>query len=187
MGVGVDAGADSHQNILTFTLIGANLLQEVQFVEVVHNDATDAGAHRLLQLARRLIAAVEVDYIERHFARHGHGQFASGHNIQTQAFLGEDANQRRVDARFGSVHDPGIGVAPGESAGELSAAVAQCGLVQDVQWSPVLFGQLHGIAAAQGKMAGTVRIRRVGEDVRKLAQHRVIVQVYTRKPAAILL
>ena len=165
VGMRVNARRHPHQNILRPARLGADVIQQLQLVKAVHHDAPDAGGHGLRQLRRRLVVPVKIHLVQGRAAGDGHGQFPAGYHIQPQPFRGENPRQRRVDVRLGGIHRLRIGVAVGESAGELPAARPQRGLVQRIQRRAVLLRQLQGVAAADGQVAGGVGGGGIGQDV----------------------
>ena len=131
-------------------------LQQGKLVEVVHHDAADAPFQGQLQLAARLVVAVEVDVLHGEAHRVGDGELAAGDGVEAQPLLGEEAGQGAVYVGLGGVDHQRVGVAISELPPVLGAATAERRLVEDVERRAELGGEGNGIAAPDDQVAAAV-------------------------------
>ena len=111
VGVGVDAGGDSQQHVLSRARGGGNFLQQSKLVEAIDDDAANVPLDGLFKLVGGLVAAVEVDQFLREVDGLGHGELAAGDHVQAQALLGEDLGDGGVHVCLTGVGDGGVWIA----------------------------------------------------------------------------
>ena len=73
VGVRVNAGREPEQNGLHHATTGGDVVEQVEFVEAVHDDASAAYFEGVFELLGRLVVAVEIDVGEIGASGYGYG------------------------------------------------------------------------------------------------------------------
>ena len=128
VGVRLDAGGDAHEHARGPPELGGHRRQPLDLVEGVDDDPADAELDGPLELAERLVVAVEADPLHREARARGHRQLAAGADVEREPVLGQPARHGRAEERLAGVEDlvAGEGVAEGAGPG------AEVVLVEDV-------------------------------------------------------
>ena len=83
--VRVDARREAEQRLLAHAFGLRHAVEELHLVEVVDDDAADAGVQRLAQLVLGLVVAVEVDALRREADGRRDRQLAAGDDVERPA------------------------------------------------------------------------------------------------------
>ena len=112
--------------------------------------------------AERLVGAVQRDPLGRESGAQREPQLAAGADVQRQPLVVQPAHDLGAQERLsGVVH--AVGAA--EGVGEILAAAAEVGLVDDHQRGAVLLGEVADVDAGQAQRAGAVAGRAARPDV----------------------
>ena len=133
VGVGVNAGREPEQDGLHDAAPGGDVVEQVEFVEAVHDDASAADFEGVFELLGGLVVAVEIDAGHVGAGGYGHGEFATGDDVESESFFGDYLRNAGVDECLGCVEYAAVRVAGAEGVNELAAHAAQGGVVEDEQ------------------------------------------------------
>ena len=150
--VGLHAGGNAHVDVLRDAQLAGNFAHARQLDAAVNHNAAHTCGNGLAQLLRRFVVAVH------EHALHGEArllcapQLAAARHVQAQALLRHDARGFLVQERLRRVDDVGVFVTAAERREVRFHAVAQVGLVHDVQRGAFLVRQLNHVDAAHEQM-----------------------------------
>jgi len=168
VGMGVNAGREAEQDILSGPPLCRQALQELQLSQAVHYHGADALLQSHPKLFGALVVAVEVDLLRWELHPPGDGQLPPPrHHIQPQPLLLEETGQGGVEECLAGVGHLGGGVATAKLSQEGSAPLPQGHLVEDIERGAELPGQVGDIAAAQDQVPLGVDLGRVREYPRQ--------------------
>ena len=156
VGVRVNVGRQSNQNVLHNAFVSGDLVQHAQLVEAIDDDAPDTGLYGELKLLRRFVVSVKIDLFQRHPRRYGDGQLSTGYDVHPHAFLGHQLCNGRVEERLGGIGNHCVGVSGGESVQELTAHAPQSVLVVHEERSAELGCQVRNVTSAEGQVVSGV-------------------------------
>ena len=129
-------------------------------MEVVDDDAADAGGERLGQLLPRLVVAVEVDAFGREAGLERDVKLAAGDYVQVETFLGEKLGDGGAEVGLRGIRGLGCaGVVLGQRFPVGPGLRAQGFLVEDVQRRAEFIGERRRRAAAEPELAVVSRAR----------------------------
>ena len=77
----VDAGGESEQDGLGHAASGGDVVEQVEFVEAVHDDASAADFEGVFEFLGGFVVAVEIDFFHVGFGGYGYGEFAAGYYV----------------------------------------------------------------------------------------------------------
>ena len=134
-------------------------------MEVVDDDAADAGGERLGQLRARLVVAVEMDALGREPGLERDVKLAAGDYVQVETFLGEKLGDGGAKVGFRGIR--GLGRAGVVARQRLAVGARLCAqglLVEDVQRCAELVSERRGRAAAEPELTVGGRARGNGPE-----------------------
>jgi hypothetical protein len=151
--VAVDARRHAVEHPHFFTVEGAEALELRDLEEVIGNDAANVAADGVVELVGGLGVAVEDDGrgIDARLERGV--ELAAGDDVETEAFLGDDAAHVEGLEGFAGVDGGGVGVFGEEGRAHGSAAPADRSLGDHVERSAVALCELDGGDAIEEKDA----------------------------------
>jgi hypothetical protein len=136
------------------------VLQQFQFIEIVHNITADVGLKGHLQLFWRLIIAVKMNPFGRKRCGQGRIQFSAGDHIQRQPFfLRQLAHGHRIEG-LARISDLCPHAFFPKGTHKLAASVSNIRLVVYKQRGSVFLCKANGVYPADFQMTSFVRATR---------------------------
>src|SRR5690606_30347022 len=95
-----DAWSDAEKHTHYVVFLFGDLVQHIQLIKIVHDDAANIRVNRHLQFFRRLVVAVEMNLFNRESGAKSGIQFAVRHYIKRHAFFFRDTAHRHYTESF---------------------------------------------------------------------------------------
>ena len=151
--VGLDAGGDAHQNGLDTTKLARNLGDALRLDAAVNHDVPNACGDRLAQFSGRFVVAMHENALHGEADGLGAGKLAAARHVEAHALFHRDAQHFLVKERLACIQHVGILIAGMEAVAILLHAIAQVGLVENVQGRSLLMGKLNHVDTADEQVA----------------------------------
>ena len=168
VGVRFHTHGDPHQHVLHDAGLTGDLVETLDLDHGVDDDVTDAVLDGRGQFSDRFVVAVQGDSFRRKAGVQRHGQLATAGHVEGQALLSDPAGDLGAQERLrGIVHV----LAAAERAGDLLAAAAEVGLVDDEHRGAELGGDVGDRHAGDRDDTVVTANGVVGPHVRGQRQH----------------
>ena len=133
-------------------------------MEVVHHNAADAPFQSLFELPFPLVVPMEIDLVERKSGGLGHMHLTAGDNIESKAFLVQEANQGLAGESLAGVDGQCVGVTLPELSAVLGTFGSEGGLIEDIEGCTVGGCQCDGVTATNSEVSLVIQSRSVREE-----------------------
>ena len=164
VGMCLDAGTDAQENLRLLACLSRDRVEQVDFVEIVHHDASHADFKGVGEFIRQLVVAVEVHAVQRKAGGDAHRNLTRRDHVQSHAFFSGDLDHVRVRVGLAGVEGERIRVTGIERVDVAAHVRAQGCFIIDIEGRAEFSCQFRDRHPAYRKYAALGHFRGNGQN-----------------------